>query len=139
MCETKKDWLFLASLLGILILCFSKILFTDGIIRAPDIINEFYWGVKGYESIGWRELFRFNLESAGWDPYINSGFTNEGGMASLQFLLHHKLIFKLIPAPASVAWFIVLHLFFGAAGVYCLCRTIGTGRFAALLGGAIFA
>lgn len=139
MTERKKDWLFLVSLLGILVLCFTKILFTDGIIRAPDIINEFYWGVKGYENIGWPELFRFSLASAGWDPYINSGFTNEGGMASLQFLLHHKLIFKLIPAPASVAWFIVLHLFFGAAGVYCLCRTIGTGRFAALLGGAIFA
>lgn len=139
MTDRKKDCLFLAALLVLLVLFFSKILFTDKIIRAPDIINEFYWWVKGMAGMAWGELFRVNLSSAGWDPYINSGFTNEGGTRSLHFLAHLKLIFKLIPAPASVAWCIVLHLFAGAAGVYFLCRSIGTGRGAAFLGGAVFA
>ena len=139
MTEKKKDWLFLALLLVILILCFSKILFTGKIVRAPDILNEFYWGVKSYADISWSRLFQTNLSSAGWSQYINAGFTNEGGMASQQFLLFQKLIFKLFPAPASVAWYMIFHLFIGGTGMYCLCRLIGTGRPAALLAGAIFA
>ena len=139
MTEKKKDWLFLALLLVILVFCFSKILFTGKIVRAPDIINEFYWGVKSYADVSWSRLFHIDLSSAGWNPYINSGFTNEGGMASQQFLFLQKLIFKLIPAPASVAWHMVLHLFIGAAGMYCLCRSINVSRFGSLLSGAIFA
>ena len=138
MTEKKKDWLFLALLLVILVFCFSKILFTGKIVRAPDIINEFYWGVKSYANVSWSRLFHIDLSSAGWSPYINSGFTNEGGMASQQFLFLQKLIFKLIPAPASVAWYMVFHLFIGGAGMYCLCRSIGVSRFGSLLGGCDF-
>ncbi len=139
MTEKKKDWLFLALLLVVLVLCFSEILFTGKIVRAPDIINEFYWGVKSYANVSWSQLFHIDLSSAGWSPYINAGFTNEGGMASQQFLFFQKLIFKLFPAPASVAWYMVFHLFIGGTGMYCLCRLIGAGRFGSFLAGAIFA
>jgi hypothetical protein len=139
MTERKKDLLIIAALLAGLILFFSKILFTHQIIRAPDIINEFYWGVKGIGDLKFWELFRVNLASAGWDMFVNSGSTNEGGAASMQFLFLRNLVFWLFPAPASVAWYIVLHLFIGAAGTYCFCRLIGTSRLAALLGGLIFA
>jgi hypothetical protein len=139
MTERKKDILFLAALLAVLVLFFSHILFTGKIIRAPDIINEFYWNVKGIADLKFWQLFNVNLSSAGWDSYVNSGFTNEGGAASLQFLFFRNLVFWLFPAPASVAWYIVLHLCFGAAGVYCYCRLIGVSRMAALLGGLIFA
>jgi hypothetical protein len=138
MSERKKDLFFLAVLLCILVLYFSKILFTGRIVRAPDIINEFYWGVKGYEKMGFLDLFKVNLRAT-WDLYVNSGLTVEGGTASLGFLFFQKLVFWLIPAPASVAWYMVLHLFIGGAGVYCLCRSIGTSRPAAFLGGLVFA
>ncbi|MDD2851993.1 MAG: YfhO family protein [Desulfuromonadaceae bacterium] len=138
MTERKKDMLIIAALLAVMILFFSKILFTQQIIRAPDIINEFYWGVKGIGSQPFWSLFKFNLSTADWNLFINSGHTNEGGMASLQFLLFQRLIFWIFPAPASVAWYIVFHLFIGAAGTYCYCRLIGTSRMAALLGGLIF-
>jgi hypothetical protein len=139
MTERKKDLLIIVALLVGLILFFSKILFTHQIIRAPDIINEFYWGVKGIGDQPFWSLFKINLSSADWNLFVNSGHTNEGGMASLQFLLFQRLIFWFFPAPASVAWYIVFHLFIGAAGTYCYCRLIGTSRFAALLGGLIFA
>lgn len=139
MTERKKDLLIIAALLAGLILFFSKILFTHQIIRAPDIINEFYWGVKGIGDRPFWSLFKIDLTNADWNLFVNSGHTNEGGMASLQFLLFQRLIFWFFPAPASVAWYIVLHLFIGAAGAYCYCRLIGTSRFAALLGGLIFA
>jgi len=139
MTNRKKDLLILSGLVAILIICFSKILFTHQIIRAPDIINEFYWNVKGVGSQPFWSLFRVDLRNAGWDYLINSGATNEGGAASLQFLFTRNLIFWLFPNPANVAWYIIFHLFVGAAGTYYFCRLIGTGRLAALLAALVFA
>ena len=139
MTDRKKDLLLLSGLLAVLIICFSRILFTHQIIRAPDIINEFYWGVKGIGGLKFWDLFRVNLSSAGWDLLINSGTTNEGGAASIQFLFLRNLVFWIFPNPTNVAWYIVIHLFIGAAGSYCYCRLIGAGRLASLLAGLIFA
>ena len=139
MTERKKDLLAAAALLALLVIFFSPILFTGKIIRAPDIINEFYWGVVDIYNGGLAKALTIDLSSAGWDIYTNSGQTAEGGGASQQFLLHLKLLFALVPPPASVGWCIVLHLFFGAAGMYAYCRLIGTSRLAAFLGGLIFA
>lgn len=138
MTRWKKDLLFLSLLLTVLLLFFSKILFTHQIIRAPDIIAEFYWGVRDVGAKSFWELFRVNLV-ADWSMLINSGLTLEGGGASMQFLFLRNLVFWLFPAPANVAWYIVLHLFFGAAGTYFCCRLIGAGRLGALLGGLVFA
>ena len=139
MTERRKEALCLLLLLAVLLVCYSKVLFTDQIIRAPDIINEFYWGVEGIGKQSFSELFKIDLRSAGWNPYINSGHTNLGGMASIQFLLLNKLIFWLFPAPSCVAWFIVLYLFFGAVGTYLFCRLVGCSRSAAFFGGLVFA
>jgi hypothetical protein len=138
MTDRKQNLLFVSALLAVLILYFSPILFTGKIIRAPDIINEFYWNVKGISDLPFLDLFRLQLR-AGWSMFINSGYSVEGGDASLSFLIWKKLIFWAIPAPASVAWFIVLHLFFGAVGTFFCCRAIGASRLAAFLGGLIFA
>ena len=40
-----KNLIPLAILGAVVLLFFSKILFTDKIVRAPDILNEFYWTV----------------------------------------------------------------------------------------------
>jgi hypothetical protein len=138
MSERKKDLLFLVVLLSLIVFAFAKILFTAKIVRAPDIINEFYWGVLSYRDMGFWDIFRLNL-TATWNQFINSGFTVEGGMASQGFLFLQRLIFWLVPAPASVAWYMIAHLFIGGAGMYCLCRLIGLGRYGALLAGTIFA
>ncbi|MCL2761285.1 MAG: hypothetical protein FWD70_06535, partial [Desulfuromonadales bacterium] len=122
---------------AIILLCFSRILFTEKIVRAPDIINEFYWTVKDTHHMSFSEVFPLHLK-ADWDPYTNSGTTTEGGWASQQFLVVKNLIFWLIPAPVSIAWFMVLNLIFGGIGTYLYCRLIGTSRTAAFLGGLIF-
>ncbi len=139
MTERRKDLLALALLLAVLIGAFSHILFTDKIIRAPDILNEYYWSVKDIPAQKFLDLFRIDLSNAGWNMLQNSGDTTEGGGASMQFLIYHRLIYWLIPSPANVAWFIVFHLFFGALGTFLYCRAIGAGRVAAFLGGLIFA
>ncbi len=129
----------MAMLLVVLILFFSKILFTDKIIRAPDIINEFYWWAKYLNDSTFLGLFKDISIQSDWDALTNGGTTTGGGTASLHFLLDQKLILNLFPAPANVAWFIVLHLFWGAAGMYMCCRLIGTSRFGAFFAGLIFA
>ncbi len=139
MTERKKELAALGSLLGLLILFFSKILFTSKIVRAPDIINEFYWGVIETRKMKLAELLDLSQLKAAWDIYTNSGFTSEGAYAAAHLMLHHKLFFFLMPAPASVAWFMVLYLFLGGAGLYLYCRLIGTSRKGAFLAGLVFA
>jgi len=133
-----KSLIPLALLCAILLLFFSKILFTDKIVRAPDIMNEFYWSVKDISKMSFIDLFRLDLK-AGWDIYQNSGITTEGGWVAQQFLFLKTVMFWLIPPPASVAWFMVLNLAFGGAGAYFCCRLIGASQIAALAGGLIFA
>jgi hypothetical protein len=139
MSERKRDLLYISALGGILVLMFSHILFTGKIIRAPDITNEYYWGVLDQAKLKFWDFFQIIPGSAGWDMFTNSGTSVGGGTNSLQFMNLRNMLYILIPPPTSVAWFIVLHLFFGAAGIYCCCRLIGASRIASLLGGLIFA
>lgn len=133
-----KNLIPLAILAAIVLLFFSKILFTDKIVRAPDIMNEFYWNVKDTHSQSLSAVLSFPLKAT-WDPFQNSGITTEGGWVAQQFLILKSLLFWLIPAPASVAWFMVLNLAFGGIGAYLCCRLIGASRVASLAGGLLFA
>jgi len=139
MTERKKDLLILSGLLAVLVLFFSRILFTHQIIRAPDIIGEFYWAVKGWSNLPLLDAFKVNISGADWNLFVNSGLTHEGGGLSTQFLFLRNLVFCLIPEPANIAWYIVIQLFIGAAGTFCYCRLIGASRWAALLAGLVFA
>ncbi len=139
MTERRKNIAVLALFAMILMLFFSRILFTDKIIRAPDIINEFYWWVDSLRRAGWTDLFSSLQLNPGWDIYINSGTTDEGGGVAGQVLhIYRQILLMLLPAPANVAWFIVLHLLFGGCGVYAGCRLIGTSRVAALFAALVF-
>ncbi len=137
MSERRKNCILLAALLAICILCYGKILFTERIIRAPDIINEYYWAVINLSNQSLADIFRFKLTAA-WDIYNNSGNTLEGGGLGNHFLFWQGLLYYFIKPPASVGWFIVLHFFVGGAGVFMLCRAIGASLSAALLGGVVF-
>lgn len=138
MIERKKELISLALMLCLLVLFFSKILFTDKIIRAPDIVNEFYWSAIAMSKLQLSDILNFDL-NATWDIVGNSGNTLLGGGVGPNLNFWQKLIFVIIPLPQAVAWHIVLHLFLGAVGLYCYCRVIGTSRSAAFIAGAIFA
>jgi hypothetical protein len=138
MTERKKNLILLGTLLVLCVMCYGKILFTDKIIRAPDIINEYYWTVIRLSQQSLSDIFSLKL-TADWDIYNNSGNTLEGGGLGNHFLFWQGLLYYFIKPPASVGWFIVLHFFVGAAGVFMLCRAIGASLLAALLGGLTFA
>lgn len=136
--ERIKSLIPLLLMTAIIILCFNKILFTGKIVRAPDILNEFYWSIKDIPALKFSKLLEFNLK-ADWLPYENSGVTTEGGWIAQQFLVVKTLLFWLIPTPVNIAWFMVLNLAFGAIGTYAFCRLLGSGPFAAMIGGLLFA
>ena len=138
MTDRRKNLILLGLLLGLCILCYGKILFTDKIIRAPDIINEYYWAVIRLSNQSLADIFSLKLK-ADWDIYNNSGNTLEGGGLGNQFLFWQGLLYYFVKPPASVGWFIVLHFFAGGAGVFMLCRAIGASLLASLLGGLVFA
>lgn len=139
MTERQKDFFTVTLLLAVLVGMFAPILFTSKIIRAPDILNEYYWTVKDIGKMPFLDIFKVNISSAGWSLYLNSGYTTEGGGASMAFLIYHRLIYWLIPSPANVAWFMIFHLFFGGFGTYLYCRAIGASRVASFFGGLVFA
>jgi len=143
MSERKKDLLLLTGLLAVLILIFSKILFTHRIIRAPDIINEYFWYALDLSQVSVlghiKGMFSTCFSHASWNLLENSGTSVGGGTNTMQFLGLRDAIYSLLPMPTSIAWYVVLHLFFGAAGTYLCCRTIGASRLTSALGGLIFA
>jgi hypothetical protein len=139
MTDRKKAFAFVGGLLALLILFYSRILFTVKIIRAPDIMNEYFWYAADLAKMPFLGHFGINLSSAGWDMYQNAGTSVGGGTSSIQFLGFRDVLYWLIPLPTSIAWYILLHLFFGAAGTYLCCRVIGASRLASLLGGMVFA
>ena len=136
--ERKKDLLAISSLLVLMLVLFGKILFTNMMVRAPDISSEFIWTVRHFSGMSFSDLFRVQLHPV-WDWLTNGGTSEGGGTISLQLLYYRSLLFWLLPLPSSIAWFMVLHLFAGGVGVYCYCRVIGLSPLASLGGGLVFA
>jgi hypothetical protein len=138
MSERRKELVTVAGLFAALTLFYSHILFTNKVIRAPDILNEYYWSALGLSKGKFLDFFQIRL-LASWDIYSNSGNTLLGGEVGSQLVNLTNLVYYFIPLPSAVAWFIVLHFFFGAAGLYLYCRLIGVSRLPALFGGLLFA
>jgi hypothetical protein len=128
----------MAGMLLCMVLSLWPILFTNQVIRAPDILNEYYWSALRLAQQPLSDLFSFKLQAI-WDIYGNGGNTLDGGGQVNQFLIWQGLLYKLLPLPAAVAWFILLYLFVAASGIYAWCRAVGTSRLAALIAGVIFA
>src|SRR6185369_2070286 len=132
---------FYIALMGIIIIGFcSRILFTDQIIRASDVITQFIWGAKGVKEQGLLHYFQSfpTIFQAGWDPLSDGGRTLEGGWNAIGLLFHRYLIQYIFPFPSSIAWLAVLAMCWGAAGTLKYCRLIGIGRFGAFTAGLLY-
>lgn len=137
----EKDWFYI-TLMGIIVILFcNRVLFTDQIIRASDVITQFFWGAKAVKEQTLGQYFTSlpSLFHAGWDPLMDGGRTLEGGWNAIGLLFHRYLIQHYFPFPSSIAWLAVLSLFWGGMGTYFYCRLIGIGRFSAFVAGLLFA
>ncbi len=133
---------FYIALLGLIVITFcGRLLFTDQIIRASDVITQFFWSAKAMHEQPLLEYIRKfpAVFQASWDTLSDGGRTLEGGWNAIDFLFYRHLIFHFFPFPASIAWLAVLSLVWGGIGTYFYCRLIGISRFGAFAAGLLFA
>lgn len=136
-----RDWFWVALLAVITIIFCQRILFTDQIIRASDVITQFFWGAKAAHEQTLAQYLRSipDIFHANWEPLNDGGRTLEGGWNAIGLLFHRYLIQHFLPFPASIAWLAVISLIWGGIGTYYYCRRIGIGRFGAFSAGLLFA
>ena len=74
-------------------------------------------------------------QSPYWNPYSFSGYP---GMADIQTLVYYPpaMVLRRLSISAFVAWGLVLHLWVMGAGVFALCRQLGTRRVAGVAAAA---
>jgi hypothetical protein len=135
----ERDSICIALMVALIIGFFGRILFTDQIIRASDVITQFFWGAKGVKE---QSLLQFiqaipGIFQAGWDPLSDGGRTLEGGWNAIGLLFHRYLIQHFFPFPASIAWLAVLAMCWGSVGTFKYCRLIGVGRWGAFTAGLL--
>jgi len=137
----RKDWFWLVLMGLVTILFFQRILFTDQIIRASDVITQFFWGAKAAHEQTLIQYLRSipDLFRASWEPLNDGGRTLEGGWNAIGLLAHRFLIQHFFPFPSSIAWLAVLSLLWGGIGTFFYCRLIGIGRFGSFAAGLLFA
>ncbi len=128
-------------LLCVVVLFCGRILFTDQIIRASDVITQFFWAAKQVKQQTPLEYLASvaGAFQASWEPFSDGGRSLEGGWNAITLLFHRYLIQHLLPFPASIAWLAVLALVWGGIGTFYYCRRIGVGRVGAFLAGLLFA
>ncbi len=137
----RSDW-FCVALLGLIVIVFcNRLLFTDQIIRASDVITQYFWGARAIKE---QSLLSFiktipDIFQASWGPLSDGGRTLEGGWNANYLLFYERLIQHYFPFPSSIAWLAVLSLLWGGIGTFFYCRLIGIGRFGSLVAGLLFA
>ena len=136
----ERDSFYITLMVVIIIAFCGRLLFTDQIIRASDVITQFIWGAKAAKE---QSLLQYiqgipALFQAGWDTLSDGGRTLEGGWNAIGLLFHRYLIQHFFPFPASIAWLAVLAMCWGAAGTFLYCRLIGIGRFGAFIAGLLY-
>ena len=95
-------------------------------------------GTDTYEPAGWEAVNRMAYavgQSPYWNPYSFSGYP---GMADIQTLVYYPpaMLLRGLSISAFLTWGLVLHLWIMGAGVFALCRQLGTCRMAGVVAGA---
>jgi hypothetical protein len=136
----ERDSFYIILMTIIIIGFFGRILFTDQIIRASDVITQFFWGAKALKE---QSLLQFiqgipGIFQAGWDTLSDGGRTLEGGWNAIGLLFHRYFIQHFFPFPSSIAWLVVLAMCWGSIGTFLYCRQIGVGRLGAFVAGLLY-
>jgi len=73
-----------------------------------------------------------------WSPYLLAGYPIAAEGQTAVFYPISLLVSWLLPGPAAVNWFVILHLWLAAASMYLLARQLGLSRFSAWLSAFAF-
>ncbi|MEK7851992.1 MAG: hypothetical protein AAB275_08905, partial [Deltaproteobacteria bacterium] len=130
--EDGKSWLWIFLIAVIPTLLLYRILFLGELIRASDIISQYYWVAIDYGRTWfptpWSDL---------WGAHVNFG--TDGTVGYAVYLLPYRLLtYMIFPLPVNIAWEIVTHLIFAGIGTFLYCRTIGLSKFPSFLAALFF-
>ena len=127
------SWARTASALGFLALLAMTLLYPA--VLQPSAILA---GTDTYEPAAWEAVNRMAYatgQSPYWNPYSFSGYP---GVADIQTLVYYPpaMLLRGLPISAFLTWGLVLHLWIMGAGVFALCRQLGTCRMAGVVAAA---
>ncbi len=137
----EKDWVWGLALVLAILASLAPVLFTHQIIRASDVLTQFFWSARQVqEQTPWEYLQAVQAAfHASWEPFSDGGRSLEGGWNAITLLVHRYLLQHYIPFPANIAWLAGAALAFAGLGTFWYCRCIGVGRAGAFLAGLIMA
>lgn len=127
----KNNHLIFLFLALILIVFWSKILFTDKIPFYRDIILQFY---------PWQNFANENIRNGNvplWNPYITSGAPF---LANLQSAVFYplKIFFYVLPYTFALKLFIFVNIFLGGIFMFYLAKDFKLSNYASYLSGVVF-
>ena len=136
----ERDSFYLIMMVVIIIAFFGRIIFTDQIIRASDVVTQFFWGAKAVKEQSLLQFFQGipAIFHAGWETLSDGGRTLEGGWNAINLLFHRYFIQHYFPFPSSIAWLAVCAMCWGAIGTFLYCRQIGTSRLGSAVAGLLY-
>jgi len=73
-----------------------------------------------------------------WSPYVLAGYPIAAEGQTAVFYPISLLISWLLPGPAAVNWFVILHLWLAGISMYLLARQLGLSRYSAWLSALAF-
>ena len=127
------SWGRTASALGFLALLAITLLYP-AVVQPSAVLA----GIDTHLHTSWEAVNRLAYaagQSPYWNPYSFGGYP---GMADIQTLVYYPpaIVLRWLPISAFVAWGLVLHLWIMGAGVFALCRQLGTCRMAGVTAAA---
>lgn len=129
----EKESLFYLSLLSLLtILLLRKVLFTNQILNATDVVTQYFWEVLHLEKMSYWEWFSFK-----WQGLANFGDDTTRILAR-SLLPYRYLTYWLFPAYLGISWEAALHIIFAGIGTFLYCRILGLQRFSSFLAAISF-
>jgi len=99
-----------------------------------------YWGVYQLQFYPWRQLAVEQIQGGHWplwNPYLGAGTPLAANLQTAAFY-PLNLLFLLMPVERAFGWALALHVALAGLFAYYLGRTLGLGRFGALVIGLAY-
>jgi hypothetical protein len=99
-----------------------------------------YWGVYLLQFYPWRQLAVEQIRAGHWplwNPYLGAGTPLAANLQTAAFY-PLNVLFLLMPVERAFGWALALHVALAGLSAYYLGRTLGLGRFGALVTGLAY-
>ena len=128
----KRDFLFVGTLVGLVLIWFGKILLSGKVMFGMDFVFQFY---------PWKKFIFDNLWAHGslpfWNPYLFSGIPF---ITNIQASMFYPLgfLYYLLPSDSAYLYSTLLHFILGCCFMYLLMRGLSVSHAGSFMSAIIF-